>query len=35
LKNPLTKKNSTGEGKAVLTDIVWSWHSRCIQLTDG
>jgi hypothetical protein len=29
------KKNSTGEGKAALTDIAWGRHSRRTQPTDG
>jgi hypothetical protein len=28
------KKNSTGEGKATLTDIVWGRHSRRTQPID-
>jgi hypothetical protein len=31
----VSKKNSTGKGKATLTDIAWSRHSRRTQATDG
>jgi hypothetical protein len=31
----VSKKNSTGKGKATLTDIAWSRHSRRTQPTDG